>query len=55
MDFESEAYYQWEEDMLDDDLRRSWEEEVDEARERKGLKKDIEMMKQIEDHRGKCY
>jgi hypothetical protein len=43
MEFESEAYYQWEEDMLDEDLRRSWEEEADEARERKELKREIKM------------
>jgi hypothetical protein len=29
--------------MLDDDLRRSWEEEADEARDRKELKREIEM------------
>jgi hypothetical protein len=31
--------------MLDDDLRRSWEEEADEARDRKELKREIEMKK----------
>jgi len=29
--------------MLNEDLRRSWEEEADEARERKELKREIKM------------
>jgi hypothetical protein len=37
MDFESEAYYKWEEEMLDNNLRRTWEDRVDEARERSEL------------------
>jgi len=37
MDFESEAYYQWQEEMLDEDLRRAWEEQVDEAWHRKEM------------------
>jgi hypothetical protein len=45
MDFESEACYQWQENMLDDDLRRSWEEEADKTRERKELKRERVMKK----------
>jgi hypothetical protein len=37
MTFESEAYYEWQEEMLDDDLRRAWEEQADKSRERKDL------------------
>lgn len=34
MDFESEAYYEWEDEMADDVFRQSWEEREDEERER---------------------
>ena len=37
MDFESEAYYEWEEEMADDVFRRLWGEREEEARERKEL------------------
>jgi hypothetical protein len=43
MDFESEAYYEWEEEMADDVFRRSWEEREEEARDRKELSREREM------------
>mgnify|MGYP003638518682 CR=1 FL=1 len=43
MDFESEAYYEWEEEMADDAFRRSWEEREEEARDRKELWREGEM------------
>ena len=49
MDFESEAYYEWEEEMADDVFRRSWEEREEEARDRKELWREGEM----EDYYGK--
>jgi hypothetical protein len=33
----------WEEDMLDDNLRRLWEEEANEARDKKELKREIKI------------
>lgn len=43
MDFESEAYYRWEEDMAGDAFRRSWDQRVEEAEDRRGLRREKEM------------
>jgi hypothetical protein len=43
IDFESEAYYQWEEDMADDAFRRSWEKRAEEAGDRRELRREEEM------------
>jgi hypothetical protein len=43
MDFESEALYQWEEDMTDVAFRRSWEERVKEEGEKRELRREEEM------------
>jgi hypothetical protein len=44
MDFKSEAYYQWQEEMLDEDLRHAWEEQVNEAWHRKELERERKMI-----------
>lgn len=43
MNFESEAYYEQEEEMADDVFRRSWEEYEEEARDRKELQREGEI------------
>ena len=43
MDFESEVYYQWEEDIADDAFRRSWERRVEEARDKRELRREEKM------------